>query len=59
MKSIGCANDFSDGLKLFGTDYDNLYNDYKDHPTINSRIDLLSFAGKNPAIGNKNCKKRS
>lgn len=58
MKSIGCANDFSDGLKLLGTDYDNLYNDYKDHPTINSRIDLLSFAGKNPAIGNKNCKKR-
>jgi hypothetical protein len=52
LQNIGKSEALIDGLKLLGTEYDNLYSEYSDHPTIPSRIAFLQFLNENPQLGN-------
>lgn len=52
LENLGRGEDFINGLRILGTDYDFLYNDYSDHPTIADRIGFLTFVRDNPTLGN-------
>lgn len=52
LENLGRGEDFINGLRILGTDYDFLYNDYSDHPTIANRIGFLTFVRDNPTLGN-------
>ena len=53
MEHLGVGEEFINGLRILGTDYDALYNEYSDHPTISSRIDFLKYVQQHPELGNK------
>lgn len=53
MENLGCAEEFINGLRILGTQYDELYSEYSDHPTIISRINFLKFIQEHPEMGNK------
>lgn len=54
---LGSGEEFINGLRILGTVYDQLYDEYSDHPTTTSRIDFLKFVQQNPTLGNKVNKK--
>ncbi|MBD5504758.1 MAG: M48 family metalloprotease [Lachnospiraceae bacterium] len=53
LEHLGAGEEFINGLRILGTAYDALYNEYSDHPTISSRIDFLKYVQKHPELGNK------
>lgn len=53
LEHIGKGEEFINGLRILGTAYDALYDEYSDHPTIGSRINFLKYVQKHPEIGNK------
>ncbi len=53
LENLGCGEEFIKGLRILGTEYDALYSEYSDHPTISSRIGFLQFVQQNPTLGNK------
>ncbi len=52
MQNLGRGEEFINGLRLLGSEYDNLYDEYSDHPAISSRIDFLKYVTQNPELGN-------
>ena len=54
---LGSGEEFINGLRILGSTYDQLYDEYSDHPTITSRMDFLKFVQQNPTLGNKVNKK--
>jgi hypothetical protein len=52
MQNLGNGEAFINGLRMLGTEYDDLYSDYSDHPTITSRIAFLKYVEANPQLGN-------
>lgn len=57
LENLGCGEEFINGLRILGTQYDELYSEFSDHPTIISRINFLKFVKEHPELGNKNNKK--
>ncbi len=57
LENLGCADKYIDALRILGSEYDTLYSDYSDHPTITMRINFLKFVQQNPELGNKDNKK--
>ena len=53
LENLGYGEDFINSLRILGTDYDALYSDYSDHPTISFRIRFIKFVQQNPELGNK------
>lgn len=53
LENLGYGEDFINSLRILGTDYDALYSDYSDHPTISYRIRFIKFVQQNPGLGNK------
>lgn len=53
LENLGCAEEFINGLRILGTQYDTLYSEFSDHPTINQRINFLKFVQSHPELGNK------
>ena len=53
LQNLGYGNEFINGLRVLGTEYDHLYNEYSDHPTISSRIAFLNYVQEHPELGNK------
>lgn len=53
LEHIGKGEEFINGLKILGTNYDALYDEYSDHPTIGTRIDFLKYVQQHPEICNK------
>lgn len=58
LEHLGLGYEFIRGLYLLGTTYDQLYNDYSDHPTTKSRIDFLKYVQAHPDLGNKDSLKK-
>lgn len=56
LENMGRGDEYINGLRFLGTDYDFLYNDYSDHPTTISRIQFLLFAQQHPELGYKSKK---
>lgn len=54
---LGSGEEFINGLRILGSSYDDLYDEYSDHPTTTSRIDFLKFVQNNPDLYNKVNKK--
>lgn len=52
MENLGLGEEFLNGLRILGSQYDYLYSDYSDHPTINSRIQFLKYVKEHPEIRN-------
>jgi predicted Zn-dependent protease len=52
LQNLEKGEEFINGLRLIGTEYDNLYSEYSDHPTISSRIAFLKYLTENPQLGN-------
>lgn len=57
MENLGCGEDFINGLRILGTQYDALYSEYSDHPTIQYRIAFLQYAQSNPNLKSTSDKK--
>ena len=53
LEHIGKGEEYINGLRILGTAYDALYDEYNDHPTIASRIDFLKYVQLHPELGNK------
>ena len=53
LENLGCAEEFINGLRILGTQYNTLYSEFSDHPTINKRINFLKFVQAHPELGNK------
>lgn len=53
LEHIGAGEEFINGLRILGTAYDSLYDEYSDHPTISARIDFLKYVQQHPELGNK------
>lgn len=53
LENLGCAEEFINGLRILGTQYDGLYSEYSDHPTVQSRISFLRYVAEHPELGNK------
>lgn len=53
LENLGCAEEFINGLRILGSQYDSLYSEYSDHPTISQRINFLKFVQDHPELGNK------
>ena len=59
LEHLGCGEEFINGLRILGTQYDALYDEFSDHPTISSRIGFLKYVAAHPELGNtKNIKLR-
>lgn len=54
LQNMGCEEALQNGLALLGCDYDFLYSEYSDHPTIMSRIEFLQYVQNNPSLKNEN-----
>lgn len=54
LEHLGKGEEFINGLRILGTAYDGLFDEYSDHPTTGSRIDFLRYVQQHPEIGNKN-----
>lgn len=57
LENLGCGDEYINGLRILGSAYDELYDEYSDHPLIISRIDFLKFVKEHPELGNKINKK--
>ena len=53
LENLGCAEEYINGLSILGTQYDDVYSEYSDHPTILQRINFLKFVKAHPELGNK------
>lgn len=54
LENFGCGEDFINGLRILGAQqYDSIYSEYDDHPTIQSRINFIKFVQQHPELGNK------
>lgn len=53
LEHLGHGEEFINGLRILGTAYDSLYDEYSDHPTTGSRIDFLKYVQQHPELGNK------
>ena len=53
LENLGCAEEFINGLRILGTQYDVIYSEYSNHPTISERINFLKFVQLHPELGNK------
>ena len=52
LEHLGCGEEFINGLRILGTQYDALNNEFSDHPTISSRINFLNYVAAHPELGN-------
>ncbi|MGM9869818.1 MAG: M48 family metalloprotease [Sodaliphilus sp.] len=52
LEHLGCGEEFINGLRILGTQYDALYDEFSDHPTISSRINFLNYVAAHPELGN-------
>ncbi|MDE6509470.1 MAG: M48 family metalloprotease [Muribaculaceae bacterium] len=52
LEHLGCGDEFINGLRILGTQYDALYDEFSDHPTISSRIHFLNYVCAHPELGN-------
>lgn len=57
MQWIGEEDSFIELLKFLGSDYDFLYDEYSDHPTITARLGLIEYLNAHPEINNKEIEK--
>ena len=57
MKSIEKEDVYIELLKFLGSEYDFLYNEYSEHPTITSRIGLIEYMRAHPESYNKEIEK--
>ena len=57
LENLDLQDEFINGLRILGTEYDHLYDEYSDHPTTSSRIAFLNFVKENPTLGNKESSK--
>lgn len=57
LENLGYGDSFIDGLRILGTEYDHMYDEYADHPTTSSRIDFLKYVQTHPELVNKENKK--
>lgn len=57
MENAGKGEEFINGLRILGSEYDDLYDEFSDHPTTTSRIEFLKFVSDNPSLGNVQNKK--
>lgn len=53
LENLGHGEAFINGLRILGTQYDSLYDEFSDHPTTTSRIAFLTFIKEHPELGNK------
>ncbi len=53
LQWIGKENVFPEMLRFLSSEYDLLYTEYSDHPTINSRLGLIKYLESHPEISNK------
>lgn len=53
LEHIGKSEEFINGLRILGTAYDALYDEYSNHPTTGTRIDFLKYVQLHPELGNK------
>lgn len=59
LEYLGNSDEFINGLRILGADYDAFYGENSNHPTIVTRIDFLKYVRKHPELGNtKNAKLR-
>lgn len=52
LDNLGRGDDYIDGLRILGKEYDDLYADFDNRPTVESRIEFLEFVRYNPQLGN-------
>lgn len=53
MQHMGWGDEFLNGLRILGTEYDCLYGESRDHPTTSFRIEMLKYALAHPELGNR------
>lgn len=53
LENLGCGEEYINGLRILGTQYDGLYDEFSDHPTTTSRIAFLIYVKEHPEFGNK------
>ena len=54
LENMGSGEDFINGLRILGSNYDSLYEENRyDRPSTSERIDFLKYVQSNPQIGNK------
>ncbi|MBR5118208.1 MAG: M48 family metalloprotease [Muribaculaceae bacterium] len=53
LQWIGKEDVYTELLRFLSSEYDLLYTEYSDHPTINSRLGLIKYLGSHPEISNK------
>ena len=52
MENIGLADEYINALRAIGHSSDIYYNNYSDHPKIQSRINFLNYVKAHPELGN-------
>lgn len=52
LEHLGCGEEFINGLRILGTQYDFLFDEYSDHPTTSTRINFLNYVNEHPELGN-------
>lgn len=52
LENLGRGDDYIDGLRILGKEYDDLYAVFDNRPTVESRIEFLEFVRDNPQLGN-------
>lgn len=57
LENQGCAEEFINGLRILGTQYDDYFSEYSDHPTTTTRINFLKYVQEHPELGNTENKK--
>lgn len=54
LENVSSGEDFINGLRILGSNYDSLYEENRyDRPSTSERIDFLKYVQSNPQIGNK------
>lgn len=53
LENLGCGEEFINGLRILGAQYDSIYDEFSDHPTTASRIAFLTYVRDHPELGNK------
>lgn len=57
LQWIGKQDVYPEVLKFLSSEYDLLYTEYSDHPTINSRLGLIRYLENHPEVSNKEIEK--
>ena len=52
LEHLGCGEEFINGLRILGTQYDYMFDEYSDHPTTSTRINFLNYVAEHPELGN-------